>query len=299
MNYTVIFILSSFGQTSATNLSRLTDGQVSHDKVTRFLSGDLLSSKELWQKIKPFVREHEQEDGVLIIDDTIQEKQHTDENDIVCWHFDHTAGRNVKGINILNCVYHSGEATVPVAYEIIHKSIQYTDLKDLKVKRKSEVTKNDLMRTMLHNCRQNCLQFKYVSGGYMVFLRQKNMTYVHKKLKKDFIFAMKSNRLVALSRDDQLQGKFTNIKHLDFSENKPMQVWIKGIDFPVLLHKQVFINKDGSIGILYLACSDLSCDADTLETIYKKRWKVEVYHRTLKQNGNLAKSPTRRVSYSI
>ena len=156
------FLLSSFDQTTATNLSRLTDGNVSHDQVTRFLSNEDLSSKHLWQQVKPLVREHEQDDGVLIIDDTIQEKKHTDENDIVCWHFDHTVGRSVKGINLLNCVYHAGEATIPVAYEIIHKSIQYTDLKDKKVRRKSDLTKNDLMRSMLSTCKHNSLKFKYI-----------------------------------------------------------------------------------------------------------------------------------------
>jgi len=36
-------------------------------------------------------------------------------------------------------------------------------------------------------------------------------------------------------------------------------------------------------------------DKDAIEAIYKKRWKVEVYHKTMKQNANLAKSPTKRV----
>jgi len=287
------FLLSSFNQTTATNLSRLTDGNISHDQVTRFLSGEELSSKQLWKQVKPTVRKHEQDDGVLIVDDTVQEKKHTDENDINCWHFDHTVGRSVKGINILNCVYHAGEACIPVAYEIINKSIQYTDLKDKKIKRKSEVTKNNLMRTMLRNCKQNDLKFKYVLADIW-FSSSENMTYVKYKLKKDFLFAMKSNRLVALSEDDKLKGKFINIKNVEFPKQQPLMVWVKGIDFPILLHKQVFINKDDSTGILYLACSDLSCDKGTLETIYKKRWKVEVYHRTLKQNGNLAKSPARR-----
>ena len=31
-------------------------------------------------------------------------------------------------------------------------------------------------------------------------------------------------------------------------------------------------------------------------TLYKKRWNVEKYHRSLKQNASLAKSPTRTVT---
>ena len=46
---------------------------------------------------------------------------------------------------------------------------------------------------------------------------------------------------------------------------------------------------------MYLACSDLTCDRETIETIYQKRWKVETFHKTLKSNAALSKSPTRRV----
>ena len=64
------------------------------------------------------VRKMEQPDGALIFDDTIEEKPHTDENEIVSWHFDHSKNRTLKGINILNCVYHAQGMTLPVAYEI-------------------------------------------------------------------------------------------------------------------------------------------------------------------------------------
>ena len=42
----------------------------------------------------------------------------------------------------------------------------------------------------------------------------------------------------------------------------------------------------------YLVTSDACLTADQLITIYQKRWKVEAYHRSLKQNASLAKSPT-------
>jgi len=46
---------------------------------------------------------------------------------------------------------------------------------------------------------------------------------------------------------------------------------------------------------LYLACSDLNCNISSLEAIYQKRWKVEVFHKTLKSNTGLAKSPTKSI----
>ena len=84
------YLLSSFGYTTATGLSALTSGAVSHDQVTRFLASEDFGAKALWQLVKPLVREVEKADGVLIIDDTVEEKPYTDESELVCWHYDHS-----------------------------------------------------------------------------------------------------------------------------------------------------------------------------------------------------------------
>jgi DDE superfamily endonuclease len=288
------YLLSSFGQTTATGLSSLLDGAISHDQVTRFLSWDDYDSKLLWRHVKRTVREIEQEDGVLIFDDTIQEKPYTDENELVCWHYDHTKGRSVKGVNLLNCLYHAGDVALPVAFELIRKTTLYSDLATKKVKRKSEETKNHLLRQMLRTCRQNQLKYRYVLADSW-FSAQENLTFVREGLGKHFVVALKSNRTVALTLEDKKQGRFTRIDLLAWPEQKPFKAWLKGLDFPVLLSRQVFTNKDGSTGILYLACSNLDCDQAAIEAIYQKRWKVEVFHKTLKSNAGLAKSPTQRV----
>ena len=288
------YLLSSFGQTTATGLSNLLDGALSHDQVTRFLNRDDYDSKTLWQHVKKTVREMEREDGVLIFDDTIQEKPYTDENELVCWHFDHTKGRSVKGINILNCLYHVGGVSLPVAFELVRKPYLYSDLATKKVKRKSEETKNEMLRRMLKTCRQNQLKYRYVLADSW-FSAQENLSFVRHDLGKHFVVALKSNRTVALTLDDKRQGRFIRIDQLSWPEQEPIQAWLKGLDFPVLLSRQVFTNKDGSTGILYLACSDLDCDQAAIQTIYQKRWKVEVFHKTLKSNAALAKSPTQRV----
>jgi hypothetical protein len=44
------------------------------------------TSKELGKVIKKTVREIETGEGVLIFDDTLQEKPHSKENDLICWH---------------------------------------------------------------------------------------------------------------------------------------------------------------------------------------------------------------------
>lgn len=87
-----------------------------------------------WKQVKSTVREIESEDACLIFDDTTQEKKWTKESDIMCWHFDHTVGKSVRGINMLNALYYSNEVSIPVAFEIVSKPIQFSDIKTSKVK---------------------------------------------------------------------------------------------------------------------------------------------------------------------
>lgn len=75
-------------------------GAISHDEVTRFLSARDYASKELWLEVSMPVRQIEDGEAVLIFDDTIQEKAWTDENEIMCWHFDRCQNRMVRGLNI-------------------------------------------------------------------------------------------------------------------------------------------------------------------------------------------------------
>jgi len=135
------YLISGNGYATATGLSSMMDGSVSHDQITRFLSKKSYCSKDLWKQVKSTVREIESEDACLIFDDTIQEKKWTKESDVICWHFDHTIGKSVKGINMLNALYYSNEVSIPVAFEIVSKPIQYSDIKTRKVKRESEITK--------------------------------------------------------------------------------------------------------------------------------------------------------------
>ncbi len=79
-------LLSTFGAAAVTGLSAMVEGKVSHDQVTRFLSAQEYTSKDLWHQVKRTVRSVERDDGVLILDDTIQEKAFTDDSDLTCDH---------------------------------------------------------------------------------------------------------------------------------------------------------------------------------------------------------------------
>ena len=287
------YAISRFGSITATGLSEMLNGELSHDFVTRILSGEALDSKYLWKSVKPMVRKIERDDSVLIFDDTVEEKAYTDENEIMCWHYDHCSGRNIRGLNILNALYHCNDVSIPVAFEIIRKPIQFSDLKTRRIKRASEVTKNELMRNMILVCVNNQLKFKYVLFDSW-FASVENFDFIRGK-EKHFIGALKDNRLIALTEEDKQKGRYTRIDLLKFPDQQVLRGWLKGYEHPVLLVRQVFTNKDGSTGTLHLVCSDLTLDWSEITTYYKKRWSVEVFHKSMKSNAGLAKSPTRTV----
>jgi len=285
------YLISSFGQTTATGLSRLVNNLVSHDKITRLLSGQDFDSKDLWKMIKKDIRKIESDDGVLIFDDTIEEKPHTDENELVCWHYDHSKGVSLKGINIVTCLYLSNNISLPISFEVISKYLSYDIKTQEKVRNKSDITKNEIFRNMLDVAVKNQLKFHCVLADTW-YSSSENMKHIVKTIKKDFLMPVKSNRLVALSKKDRVNKKFINIKSLEW-QDLPVKVWMKGVAFELLIHKQIFKNKDGSTGLIYLATNNLDYTKDDMEDLYKKRWGIEVFHKTLKQNTSLAKSPTK------
>lgn len=297
MNYQILdlysdYLLSSFGQTTATGLARLLDGEISHDQISRMLGSEKLTSKTWWQLIKPQVRQMEREDGVLIIDDSIVEKPYTDENEIICWHYDHAKGNTVKGINFMTALYEAQGIALPVAFELVAKTESNMDEKTGKERRKSLMTKNERYRQLLQTACDNRILFRYVLND-LWFASAENMCFVKLDLDKEFIMGLKSNRKGALSPAAKANGRYQRIDQLDIPEGTTLIIYLEGVPFPLQLIRQVFINEDGSTGVRYLVTSDLTLNADQIITIYQRRWKVEEYHRSLKQNAALAQSPTR------
>lgn len=286
------YLISSFGPTTATGFSRLLKEEISHDQVTRFLASTAKTSADLWRIAKPLVRQVESDDGVLALDDSIVEKPYTDENELICWHWDHSKNCNVKGINFLTAFYVTAQTGLPVAFDLVTKTEAYLDAKTGKQKRRSSVTKNERFRMLLHVCLHNQMRFSYVLSDSW-YAAADNFKYIKHDLQKEFIMPLKSNRKVALSEEEKKHGQYQALSTLDLPEGTTRQMWLEAVDFPLLLAKQVFTNEDGSVGILYLVTSDLSLPYDRLTKLYQKRSSIEVFHKSLKQNASLEKSPTR------
>ncbi len=294
------YLISSTGQTSATDLSRLYDGAISHDQVTRLLTNSYLDSTDLWKQAKPLIRQTEQakasEDfAVLIIDDSILAKPHTDENAIIATYWDHTQQCYVRGMNFVTLLYQLNHLSLPIAVTLMEKLLNEWDAKAKKYTTNSELTKNDYLRSMLQTAQQQ-VDYRYALADSW-YASADNMIFVL-DLKHHFIFALETSRTLALSEAERKQGQFQRLNALTFPDKTPLLVYLRSVKQAVLIVKQVFVNKDGSQGCLYLVTSDTSLDYEQITTIYpggapQRRWKVEQYHKSLKQNASLGKSPTK------
>ena len=254
------YLISAFGQTTGAGFSALLGGAISHDRIQRLLSKEKMSSADLWQLVKPHVRARQQAEGVLILDDSIAEKPYTDENDIICWHYDHSQDRMVKGINFMSALYYAGEMALPVGFELIAKTEYYVDKKDGKAKRCSAVSKNEHYQALIRQALKNDIPIQYILNDVW-FASADNMKFVKKETKKEFVMPIKANRKVALSGEDQQQRRYQRVDTLNLEADTVTTIYLEKLDFPVALVKQVFVNGDGSIGIQYLVSSDTTLTA--------------------------------------
>jgi hypothetical protein len=183
--------------------------------------------------VKPLVRQVQNENAVLVIDDSISHKPHTDPSELIGWHYDHTTGTSVgcscsvKGINFLTTLYCVGDVSLPVAFALVEKDEEFTDKKTGKPKRRASISKNEHYRTMLKTCVKNEMSFRYALKDVW-FAAAENMklikTEIKTEIKKDFVMPLKSNRNVALSEQDKKDSCFQAVETLSLEHGKAQKV---------------------------------------------------------------------------
>ena len=236
------FALSSFEKIEMTKLEKVLGKGYSHDRFTKMLlCSNIDNEKSLWCHTKSLLRDYENEkSGCILVDDSILDKPHTKESELNCWHYDHTVGKSIKGICMLNFHYtDASDISIPLGYEIITKSERYFDEKTQRYRRKSLFNKNQIMQDKLEILTfHNEVKYRYILADKW-FASTENMLFVDKVFKKKFVFPLKNNRTVALTLEDKNKGNYVSISRLDTEGYSSRLIYLKGCDTPFKLIKQV------------------------------------------------------------
>jgi len=252
----VDFLIASQKQYSGMELSRVSPTAMSHDAVSHWLAHNKLTPKMVWQSSQSMVQK---EIGYLIVDDTVLDKPYAREIPLVKSQYSGKHHGLVNGIAVVTMLWTEGETIVPVDYRI------YDPTRDGK-------TKNDHAQEMLQFAEKRGFSPRYVLMDSW-YASIENLKAIARKEWK-WIAALKSNRLVS-----QVQGTYLPVAELDWTSTQVHKAWLKAYGW-VLVSKIVFANGD----ITYIATNDLSLlDAETFHSHMGYRWKIEAFHRGIKQ----------------
>ena len=148
---------------------------------------------------------------------------------------------------------------MPVGFQLIAKTEHYLDKKTQKQKRRSPTSKHQYCRELIQKAVENQIPFRFVLFDIW-FASAENMMFIKHDQQRDFICPLKGNRKVALSLSEKQQGLFQGlcrrVDTLSLEANTTQEIYLEGVDFPLLLAEQVFTNEEGSTGVAYLMCSD-------------------------------------------
>lgn len=257
------FLIANHNRYSGLELSRVSpvDG-MGHDAVSRWLSSSSFTPSDLWRQVKELA---DVETGYLICDDSLLDKRYSRRNELAKVQYSGNEHRLQNGINLVNLLWTDDDQVVPVDYRLYHKP-------------NDDKTKNDHFRDMLDRAKQRGFSPLYVLIDAW-YGSVKNLKHIREN-KWHFICALKSNRQVSTAK-----GTYVSLADLDLAERQVRDVWLKEYGH-VLVCK--LVDEDGDIA--YLATSDLSLtDYDSFIAYNNHRWKIEEFHRGIKQTTGIAK----------
>lgn len=257
------FLIANQNRYSGAELSRVAPGEISHDSVSRWLASANFNPSSLWNQTKDLVV---RETGYLVGDDTLLSKKYSRVNELAKKQYSGDVHGLEMGISLVNLLWTDGEKFIPVDYRVYHRE-------------NDDKTKNDHFQEMLLRAKQRGFGPKYVLMDSW-YASIGNLKLITRKLGWHFICNLKYNRQVSLS-----QGSYMAVADLGLADKQVRKVWLKEYGF-VLVCKIVDTNGD----ITYLATDDLELtDYDQFTGHFENRWKIEEFHRGLKQTTGIEK----------
>ena len=245
-------------------------GTPAHDAFTRLLQREPPDTEALWQEVKPLV---ELRRGVLILDDTTLDKPYARRIEPVTWHWSGKHHRVVKGINLLTLLWTDGEAHLPIGFRVYAKHLD-------------GLTKNDHARAMWAEAKSRgfepeCVIFDVWYAGL------RNLKALD-DLEWSWLTRLKTNRLVNPDGRGNRSISTVSIPWEGLVVHMKGYGWIKAFQRAA---------RDG--GVEYWATNDLKMKRDEWERYAGVTWRVEEYHRGLKQCCGVEQTQVRSTQAQI
>ena len=254
-------------------------GDWSHDQLNRYLRDEQLRPRQVWENVHGDLILSE--NGYIVFDDTVADKQHSFQIELVRRQWSGNAKDVIKGIGIVTCVYVNPEENI---FWIIDYRI-YDPARDGK-------TKIDHLMDMLRNCRyQKKLPFRTVLMDSW-YATRKIMRYIE-KLEKIYYCPLKSNRNVDDTEGQQVHQRVDKLVWNEAEIEQGKLIHIK--DFPKGHRVKVFRLVLSTKRTDYLVTNDL--DQNSTQAAKENRalsWKIEQFHREAKQITGVEKCQCRK-----
>ena len=240
----------------------------SHDGLNRYLQGEKLSPKLTWENVQNQVVPTSK--GFVVFDDTVADKNFSQEIELVRHQYSGNAHRVIKGIGIVTCVYVNPDLD---QFWIIDYRIYDPD--------GDGKTKLDHVQDMLLNCvHQKQLQFWAVLMDSWYATKEIMLTI--EKYEKIYYCPLKDNRQVDDSGGSQPYQRVDGLAWTEAEKQHGKVIKIKG--FPgqhkVKLFRVVLSTKRTD----YVVTNDMAQDdTQVVQEVCSLRWKVEQFHRETKQ----------------
>lgn len=261
------YLLSSQINYTLTNLAEHLQ-TVSHDKINRYLKKEKLTPRLLWDNVKSVIQVDEK--GYIIFDDTVLDKRYSEEIELTRKQYSGNEHRVVRGIGLVSCVYVN---SISGRFWVIDYRIYDPD--------GDGKTKLDHVAEMFESViYQKLLPFQVVLMDSW-YATKKLMQYIDKQ-GKYYYGPLKKNRLV----DDTGGGEdYKPISSIDWSlteleQGKNIKIKAFTKDKKVKLFRVIISTEKTE----YVANNDLDNNStDAVQEVCGIRWKIEQFHRELKQ----------------
>ena len=248
-----------------------------HNSVYRYLRDSTLTPQLLWEHVAGDLVMSEQ--GCLIFDDTVLDKSHSRAIDGVRRQYSGNRHGVIKGIGLVGCLYYNPELDRYWA----------VDFRLFDPERDGK-TKLDHVEDMLQGAVARGVRFSHVLMDSW-YATQKLMLLIA-ALGKLFYCVLKSNRMVD---DSEGRRDYRPVRELDWPPEackRGKRVKIRGFpaDFKVQLFR-VVVSPDRTD---WLVTNDLTQDnAQDAQEVSARRWKIEQWHREIKQLTGIEKCQCR------